>query len=148
MIEYEECQDTPFPKIKKPGREVMTLEFYSNDEEPEIRTDTLYTQNIDENPDKPGVTDENARTTTEEDITMLSRPVYNFVHPLNSEADIQKYTGAKIQQSSYESMGYLKRTAGNTGTFELGFMKTKFRFLEDSREAYGEFQPNHPRLVF
>ena len=78
-----------------------TLDLLSNSDDQNERQESLYTQNIDENPNKL-LNEENARTTTEEDIMMFSKPIYNFGHP--PESSSTKYIGLTTTKENLETL--------------------------------------------
>ena len=135
VIEYEECQDSGFLNQKEDSEGILNLDFWQTNEEPYARVESLYTQNIEENPNKSGG-EENARTTTEEDITMFSRPIYNNFDPEGSGST--KYIGLKTPIDHFETASSnIKRTTGNTGMSRPPKIST-----EDSRDKI----ESHPRI--
>jgi len=98
------------------------MEFYNGDNADEIRYDNNMLQNlaveeddfVDDNPENLyAANEDNARTTTEEDVNLLSRPIYNFTN--TSSLDFETRRTLKTQGTPAESSSsQFKKTTGNT----------------------------------
>lgn len=110
MIKYEEYQDT---QKSKSGN--VTLEFYTSNEEPEYSMN-LSTQRILMKFQKanPVGIEEHGHTTTEEDVNLLSRPVYNFINP-DKDANNTRIHSRMSKQIFDTSSSNFKRTTGLSG---------------------------------
>jgi hypothetical protein len=110
VIKYEEYQDA----LKSKSGNV-TLEFYTSNEQPEYSM-SLNTQRIlmkFQKSNTPGI-EEHWQTTTEEDVSLLSRPVYNYINP-EKELESTRLHSRMSKQIFDTASSNFKRTTGISG---------------------------------